>query len=137
MIGVIFGEKGAGKTKRILERANAAVKQAKGSVVFIDDDNSYMYDLDKNIRFINAAQYGIMTPKMIYGFICGIAAQDYDLEYLYIDGLLSFLNDHDLSTLEELFASMKALSDKRNINIIVSLSAAEKDLPSFIKDMVL
>ena len=137
MIGVIFGEKGAGKTKRILERANAAVKQAKGSVVFIDDDNSYMYDLDKSIRFINAAQYGIMTPKMIYGFICGIAAQDYDLEYLYIDGLLSFLNDHDLSTLEELFASMKALSDKRNVNIIVSLSGSEKDLPSYMKDMVL
>ena len=40
MIQVIFGKKGSGKTKRILDMANASVKEAKGNVLFIDDDKS-------------------------------------------------------------------------------------------------
>ena len=38
VIQVIFGKKGSGKTKRILDMANASVKEAKGNVLFIDDD---------------------------------------------------------------------------------------------------
>ena len=55
MIGVIFGEKGTGKTKQLLRHANDMAEKAKGSIVFIDDDNSYMFDLSSSIRFINAA----------------------------------------------------------------------------------
>ena len=45
MIEIICGEKGTGKTKRIISLANGISDQAKGSMVFIDDDNSYMYDV--------------------------------------------------------------------------------------------
>ena len=54
MIQLVFGEKGSGKTKKILEIANQAAEQAKGSVVFIDEDDRYMYDLNLSVRFINA-----------------------------------------------------------------------------------
>ena len=47
MIGVIFGEKGTGKTKQILELANKSVVSAKGNTIFIDDDTSYIYDIKK------------------------------------------------------------------------------------------
>ena len=59
LIGVIFGEKGTGKTKQLLQHANRTAASAKGSLVFIDDDNSYMFDLNSSIRFINATEYGI------------------------------------------------------------------------------
>ena len=88
MIGVIIGEKGTGKTKQILNLANDACLSAKGSIVFIDYDNSYMYDVSNKIRYINATDYGIRSPKMLFGFICGIAAMDFDLEKIYIDGLI-------------------------------------------------
>ena len=39
MIEIICGEKGTGKTKRIISLANGVSDQAKGSMVFIDDDN--------------------------------------------------------------------------------------------------
>ena len=110
MIGVIFGEKGTGKTKRLLQHANRTAMDAKGSLVFIDDDNSYMFDLNSSIRFINAAQYGIESPKMLYGFLCGISAQDFDLEYVYIDGFLNFVR-HDLASLEGLFSDLRAFSE--------------------------
>ena len=52
MIQIIAGEKGVGKTKRLIEMANEAGKTSNGHVVFIDDDNRHMYDLHYNIRFV-------------------------------------------------------------------------------------
>lgn len=136
MIGVIFGEKGTGKTKRLLQHANRTAADAKGSVVFIDDDNRYMFDLNSFIRFINAADYGIESPKMLYGFLCGIYAQDFDLEYVYIDGFLNFVR-HDLASLEGLFDDLRAFSERTSVNIILSISGNTESLPPFMRDMVL
>lgn len=136
MIGVIFGEKGTGKTKRLLQHANRTAMDAKGSLVFIDDDNSYMFDLNSSIRFINAAEYGIESPKMLYGFLCGISAQDFDLEYVYIDGFLNFVR-HDLASLEGLFSDLRAFSERHNVNIILSISGNRDMLPPFMREMVL
>lgn len=136
MIGVIFGEKGTGKTKQILEQANKSVQTAKGNIIFIDDDNSYMYDLSTKARFINAAEYGISTPKMLYGFLCGLAAGDFDLETIYIDGLLSIIH-HSLDTLEGLFVELRQFAEKQNINIIMSITGNKQTIPAFLKDYVL
>ena len=74
MIEIICGEKGTGKTKRIISLANGISDQAKGSMVFIDDDNSYMYDLGYSIRFINVTDYALSDPDMFLGFLCGLCA---------------------------------------------------------------
>lgn len=136
MIAVIFGAKGTGKTKHLLELANKSAKTAKGSIVFIDDDNSYMYDLSTSIRFVNATEYGICTPKMLYGFLCGISAMDFDLEYLYIDGF-NAITHHELKTLEGLFKQLAVFSDKHNIQITLSISGSKDDLPPFLQEFVL
>lgn len=36
MVQLIVGEKGKGKTKVLLDKANNGVKEAKGSVVYLD-----------------------------------------------------------------------------------------------------
>ena len=136
MIGVIFGEKGTGKTKHILELANKSAHEAKGSLVFIDSDNSYMYDLSNKIRFINATDYDITMPKMLYGFVCGIAAMDFDLEYIFIDGLIAIVHK-ELETLELHFADIRKLAEERGINIILSVNGNEKTIPPFLLDYVL
>ncbi len=136
MIGVIFGEKGTGKTKQILDMANKSLQQAKGNVIFIDSDNSYMYDLSTKARFINATEYGITTPKMMYGFLCGLAAGDFDLETIYIDGLLNIVH-HSLDTLEELFSELRAFSDKHAISIIMSINGSIDTVPAFLRADVL
>lgn len=136
LIGVIFGEKGTGKTKHLLQHANEMAMKAKGSLVFIDGDNSYMFDLSSSIRFINAADYGIDSGKMLYGFICGIAAQDFDLEYVYVDGFKNFVQ-YELYELEPFFKDLSAFSEKHNINIILSISGNKDSLPAFMNGMVL
>ncbi len=136
MVGVIFGQKGSGKTKKILELANRAAKEAHGSIVFIDDENSYMYDLDRNVRFVNAKEYDLVSPRMLYGFLCGLAASDYDLEYIYIDGLMRFIRT-ELSTLTELFDQIERFSALRGINVVMSVSGTAEELPEFMKKFVL
>ena len=136
MIGVIFGEKGTGKTKQILEMANKSVETAKGDTIFIDNDAGYIYDLSRKARFINATEYGISSPKMLYGFLCGLAASDFDLETIYIDGLLSIIG-HELDSLEGLFDDLKKFSAKNNLNIIMSITGSKETIPPFLKEYLL
>ena len=49
MIQVILGDKGSGKTKRLIDLANDALKQEHGNIIFVDDDKRYMYDLRHEI----------------------------------------------------------------------------------------
>ena len=74
MVQVIYGKKGSGKTKRLIDLANEAVKEEQGDVLFIDDDNRYIFDLRHEIRFINAGDYGVRSAQMFGGFICGLLA---------------------------------------------------------------
>ena len=46
MVHIVCGEKGKGKTKVILEKANEAVKTSGGNVVFLDKDLAHMYELN-------------------------------------------------------------------------------------------
>ena len=132
MIQLIFGEKGSGKTKKILELANQAAEQAKGSVVFIDEDDRYMYDLNLSVRFVNATEYALSGPKMFYGFLCGIAASDHDLECIVIDSFMQLVH-HELDSLKEMFDQLAVFSEDHGIRLILSLSCAPDQLPDFLK----
>ena len=132
MIQLIFGEKGSGKTKKILEIANQAAEEAKGSVVCVDVDERYMYDLNLSVRFINATEYGVSGPKMFYGFLSGIAASDHDLEYLVVDSFLKIVQ-HDLQTLEELFHCLTAFSEAHHVRLVLALSCSEEQIPAFLR----
>ncbi|MDL2257897.1 hypothetical protein LJC42_01895 [Eubacteriales bacterium OttesenSCG-928-K08] len=136
MIRVLFGEKGAGKTKRIIQMANQTLLEAKGSIVFIDDDSQYMYEVKRSIRFVDASHFDIDGPKMFYGFLCGLAAQDHDLEHLFIDGFLKIVH-HDLNTLEGLFTQLDKFAEDRKITITISISGKPEDVPAFLKGYVL
>ena len=50
-------KKGKGKTKHLLDMANAAIKGANGTVVYLDKSAQHMYELNNRIRLIN-----VMNP---------------------------------------------------------------------------
>ena len=85
MVQILAGEKGEGKTKKLIEMANEAGKSAKGSVVFVDDDNSRMYDLHYSVRFVDTPKFIMEDPQVFRGFVCGILSQNSDIEKLYVD----------------------------------------------------
>ena len=131
MLRVIFGEKGAGKTKRIIDEANALLKTAKGNIVYIDDDKSHTREIHYSIRFIDASEYNIDSPNMFLGFIRGVAAQDFDLESLYIDGFLKIVRS-DLDDLEYFFKAVEDFSVKFNITVTISINSKGKT-PAFLE----
>lgn len=114
MIRLIYGKKGSGKSKKLLDMANAEVDTAAGNIVYIDDNNRCMYDLKHEIRFINTADYGIENSDMLYGFVCGILSRDFDISSLYIDGLKKLIRNEEkdltrlLNLLDEQFADINA-----------------------------
>jgi len=135
LLQIIFGAKGTGKTKRILELANRIAAECKGSTVFIDDDNNYMYDLDYSIRFINASEYGINGVERFYGFLCGLAASDYDLEYVFVDGFASLVSE-DMAAVEETVSRLQHYTELHKIHLVIAVSSST-ELPETLKGYVI
>ena len=72
MVQIIAGKKGKGKTKHLLEKANAAIKTAHGTIVYLDKSSKHMYELNNRIRLINVNEYPITSSESFVGFVCGI-----------------------------------------------------------------
>lgn len=136
MIQVVAGKKGSGKTKRIIDMANLATKDSKHDIVFIDDDNRYMFDLRHEVRFINASEYDISSDQMFMGMLCGIVAQNFDLGLICIDAFKKLIKN-DLNTTEWFFQRLESISQKHDVNFAISVSADESELPEFIKKYVI
>ena len=132
MIQVIAGKKGSGKTKRIIDMANLATKDSKHDIVFIDDDNRYMFDLRHEVRFINASEYDLANDQMFMGLLCGIVAQNFDLGLICIDAFKKLIKN-ELSSTEWFFQRLETLSEKHNVNFAISISEDVDELPEFIK----
>ena len=47
---IIYGPKGTGKTKAIIDCANAVANEAKGHVIFVTDTKRYSPDIKIKIR---------------------------------------------------------------------------------------
>lgn len=136
MIQIIAGEKGRGKTKVLIDKANASVKDAKGNIVYLDKSNKHMYELSNKIRLINVRDYYVENYCEFIGFISGLVSRDHDLEYIYLDSFLKIANTDDSNvacTLEKL----EKISNAFDVKIVVSISLNEADLPEVAKNNVL
>ena len=135
MVQIIAGRKGKGKTKYLLDMANTAVKEAKGSIVYLDKSSKHMYELNNKIRLINVAEFSVSTAEGFIGFICGIISQDHDLEAMYLDSLkLAGLEGEDITAT---LAELDQISAKYHVNFVLSVSMDGEELPESAKDMVL
>ena len=135
MIKVIYGAKGTGKTKMMIEAANAAVKDAKGHLIFITDNKRCMYDLEREVRFIDVSDYDIAGEAAPCGFIKGVAAANNDNEYVYIDGVVRIAGK-PASELSAFFFMLDKVSKDNNLTITVSVSAAKEELPEFVSKYI-
>ena len=135
MIQIIFGKRGSGKTKRIIDLANEAIKEQRGDVLFIDDDNRYMFDLRHEIRFVNAGEYGVRGTDKFIGFINGIMAGNFDVSLVFIDAFLRLvkIDKPDIYTLEGFFGELEELSNRCNVDFVISLSEDAELVPDPIR----
>lgn len=132
MITIICGPKGSGKTKRIIDVANAAVETAKGHLIFITDTKRYMYDLKREVRFIDVTDYAIAGMDALSGFVRGAIASSYDNEYVFLDGIARIAGK-PLSDMAQLFYIIEKVAELRNIKLYITCSCEEEELPDFLK----
>lgn len=131
MIKIIYGAKGSGKTKMMIDAANEAVKTAKGHLIFITDTKRYMYDLEREVRFIDLSEYDIAGEAALCGFIKGVIASNYDNEYVFIDGVVRIAGK-SVDKMAEFFYMLDKVADKDGITVTVAVSAAKEELPDFV-----
>ncbi len=132
MVKVICGPKGSGKTKRIIDAANTAVETAKGNLIFITDTKRYMYDLRREIRFVDTSDYAVAGEDALCGFIKGVIAGGYDNEYVYVDGIARIAGKA-IADMAQFFYMMEKVAEMRDLKLYITCSCAEEDLPDFAK----
>lgn len=136
MVQLVYGTKGSGKTKRLIAMANEEVSSAAGTVVFIDDDNRYMYDVKHEIRFVNVKEYAIDNADKLYGFICGMCAQNFDITAIYFDAFLHMIKAK-MEDLEEFMTKLERLADENNFKAVLNVSADPETAPEFMKKHII
>jgi len=136
MIQIISGEKGKGKTKILIEKANTEVRAAKGSIVYLDKNNKHMYELSNKIRLENVLDYFIENASEFIGFLCGIISGNHDLQAVFLDSFLkiAYINNENFG---EVYAKLERISEQFNVDFILSVSMNENELPENVKKNVI
>jgi len=133
MIQVIYGQKGTGKTKTLVETANSLSKEIGGTVVFVDYTSQLMYNLNREIRFVDTSDFPMAGWESFFGFICGMISQNYDIQAIFIDGL-NHITKKAANELEPFFNQLKTISGKFNVDFYVTLSGSKSEMPEYLKE---
>jgi len=71
--------------KKLISLANEAVAASTGNVVVIEKGSKLTYDVTHKARLIDTEQYLISGYDMLFGFISGICAGNYDVTDILVD----------------------------------------------------
>ena len=130
MIKLITGPKGSGKTKQLIDMINENLSVVKGNIVCIEKSMQETHNINAAVRLIDVDEYKIADYNMLYGFFAGVLAGNYDIEQVYVDGLLK-IGEKNVQALGELLEKIDAIaSDKL---VVVTVSAAEEELTENVK----
>lgn len=136
MVQLIVGDKGKGKTKYLLDKVNAEVKEADGNIVYLDKSSKHMHELDNKVRLINVSEYPVKNADQFLGFICGVCSQDYDLQTMYIDSFIKVacLEGSDIT---DTVMALDSIGRQFNVNLVISASMDESALADALKEKVI
>ena len=136
MIQLIIGEKGKGKTKVLLDKANTQIKAVDGNVVYLDKSKQHMYELNNRVRLIDVTAYPVKNTDAFIGFLCGLISRDNDLEEVYLDSFLKIacLEGQDI---EPALAMIAKLSEVYHVDFIISASVTREQLPEQFREFII
>ncbi len=136
MVQLIVGNKGKGKTTQLLEKVNSEIKEIAGNIVYLDKNAKHMYELNNKVRLIDVSQYMVESSSEFLGFVSGIASQDHDLQQMYFDNFLKIacLEGQDIGPVMK---KLEKLSEKFEVDFVLSISMDESQLPEDLKDKVI
>ena len=125
MIKLIIGNKGSGKTKKLIDLVNAAAKNSPGNVVCVEKGDVLTYSVAREVRLIDVEAYGISGYDEYYAMLCGIAASNHDITHIFGDATKKI--GGGLEGIENFF---KRLAANEEIEYVFTVSCDEADLPA-------
>ena len=131
MIKLIVGTKGSGKTKTMIDMINEATKTATGNVVVIEKSMQLTTSINHAARLVDVDEYKINNAEMLYGFVAGVLAGNYDITSLFIDGILKICGQ-DLEAAGRVLDALNAIAGD-SVHVVVSVSADVANMPESVK----
>ncbi len=132
MIKVMAGDRGSGKTKTLIDNVNKAVASSDGHVVCLEWGDKLRFDINCQVRLIDAKEYGINTAEKLYGFLTGILASNYDVTDLFIDSALKMCEGQE--ELVSVFEKVAPMMETQKVSCFVTASVpAEQVIPSLLE----
>ena len=128
MVTLLTGKKGSGKTKKLIQIANEAVAASSGNVVVVEKGSKLTYDVTHKARLIDTDHYNVSGYEMLFGFLSGICAGNYDVTDILVDGTFKICPE-GIDGLEAFVKKVSTLADDTETKITFRISAAEEDLP--------
>ncbi|MCD7797254.1 MAG: hypothetical protein LUG95_06555 [Clostridiales bacterium] len=133
MIKLIIGNKGSGKTKKLIECVNECVLNSDGNVVCVEKEPKLTYDVSSKARLLETETYLINGHKAFYGFLAGICAGNYDVTDVLVDATFKIVG-REYEKLVQFFEMLSELSDATDVNFYFTISCDKEDLPVEIFD---
>ncbi len=138
MIQLILGEKGKGKTKILLDRVNAEIQTAHGSIVYLDKNAKHMYELNNRVRLIDVSGFHLVSADQFLGFLYGVISQDHDIEQMYLDSFLTIANiEGDIEGTNALLDSIDKIGREFDVQFFISISLQSDDIDPKFKEFVI
>ena len=135
MINVIIGEKGTGKTAKLIEAVHIAEQAATGSVVFVNKGKRHVLDLSHTVRLVDTEEYAIASYEEFFGFVCGILSQNYDIAHIFVDSITKIVND-DMAAFEKFLDRIAPIAEASNAELQIILSMDPAQVSDGIKKYV-
>ncbi len=123
MVKLIMGLSGSGKTKTLIDLVRSAIETEHGDVVCIEKSRHLTYDIPYQARLIRTDDYHVKGNTMLYGFLCGLHAGNYDITHFFIDDLNKILDDRSNEALEKFLRELDAFGQRENTNFTITINA--------------
>lgn len=130
MIKLIIGNKGSGKTKKLIDLVNTAAKNSPGSVVCVEKGDNLTLNVAREARLIDVDGYGISGYDEYYAMLCGIAASNYDITHIFGDATKKIGGG-----LDGLVGFLKRISANEEIEYVFTVSCDDGDLPAEVFEL--
>ncbi|MGN0527364.1 MAG: hypothetical protein ACI4IF_08000 [Acutalibacteraceae bacterium] len=131
MISLIIGNKGSGKTKRLISLINDAVASSNGTVVCIEKSPLLTTEVTHKARLIETESYGVEGADAFYGMVCGVLAQDHDITDLFVDATFKIIG-RNYDEFAALLKKLSKVANETDTKIVFTVSEDEANLPASV-----
>lgn len=136
MISLIYGAKGSGKTKQLIERTNNALENAKGEIVYITENSQYTREIKNAVRYVDCSSVGIKNQGEFVAFINGMLAANHDIEHIFVDALKRITRSQ-LVDMQDMFEDLRNITNDTGCDFTFTISADIQDIPDFIAKYII